>query len=576
MNTKTTLLSIHLAFLVLSGTALANQTDAISPPMVNIPAGKFMMGTTGGDTRAYPAHQVHIAAFQLGKYEVTVAEFRKFALATGYTRESTCNDFMDAEGLRGPTFQGQGRWDAHRFSYSDYQPVTCISWQDAKAYTQWLSDQTGHPYRLPTEAEWEYATKANTTSRHFWGDDLAQNQACLYGNFADLTGELVNNQQLGYSNKGFVEYMNCDDGEAYNAIVGLYRPNPFGLYDMMGNVSEFLDSCYSESGYTVTEPLNKPNTCEFVAHRGGTWHYPAGLSANRGRYKREGWNVDNSVGFRVARDGHSSEIAQSTTIFESELAKAQQARLQNRDKLVHAPKDIRLTRTQDGLFNLSWSLSNDPRVTSYDIYRSKVKLAHLTGGLYHKYYEKIASVEATTTQQQVSLPNDGGSFIVVARTATQSSLASESAAWLAQEDPVTIPGRINMDKVSELSNVALYHFAATTEKPARYLVFKTNKETDEQMVTMRFKTKVATSGWYTLNYKGSSFQHGEFFKVWQGRHLAGIIEYNNEIDDSTSNRHQVYLEAGEQMLELSVLKRGFDRWGLSWLDLNPTTTAPNN
>ena len=558
-NTPTVLLlSLGASFVTVAA-------EHIVPPMVNIPAGEFVMGTTGGEKQAQPAHKVSLSAFQLGKYAVTVAEFRHFAQDTGYSPEHTCNDFIDAEGLRGPEHKGSGRWDKHRYSYSDYQPVTCISWQDANHYAAWLSEQTGQHYRLPTEQEWEYATKANTTSRYFWGDDPLQTDACQYGNFADLSGEQVNNQLYGYSNKGFIGHLNCDDGEAYNAIVGLYRPNPFGLYDMVGNVSQFLNSCFNPQGYVSGATVDTAS-CEFIATRGGNWHYPAQPHSNRGRFKREGWNVAAGIGFRLAMDGHSDAVLPASQKFEQQLHQAQQAHLATRAPLLAAAQNLRLVHQPDGKLLLSWQHSVDKRVTGYDIYRSKIKLAHLLGGFYQQHYEKAYTVGADSTQLEVALPESAGSFVVVARSETGSSLPSNKALWLPEQPPVAIPGRIEMQQLTQLNNAPLYYFPADETKPARYLVFKTNKATEQQLVTLRFDTQVVKSGWYQLHYKGSSFQKGAFFQLWQGRKLAGTASYERGIDDSVSKRHKVYLEAGAQPLQLTILREDFDRWGLSWLE----------
>lgn len=545
------------------------QADHIVPPMVNVPSGEFMMGTTGGEKQAQPVHKVRLAAFQLGKYAVTVAEFRKFATATGYNPDRTCNDFIDSEGLRGPEHIGSGRWDKHRYSYSDYQPVTCISWQDANAYAAWLSEQTGQRYRLPTEREWEYATKANTSSRYFWGDDPMQTEACKYGNFADLTGEQVNNQLYGYSNKGFIEHLNCDDGEAYNAVVGLYRPNPFGLYDMVGNVSQYLDSCFNPQGY-VSDPADTAS-CEFIATRGGNWHYPAQPHTNRGRFKPEGWNVAANIGFRLAMDGHANVVAPSSQKFELQLHKAQQKRLARREQLLPAVTHLRLLENNAGKLILSWLPSKDKRVTGYDIYRSTLKQAHLLGGFYQNHYDKAYAVAANGTELEVTLPDSGGSFIVVARSGQMLGVPSATAVKPAPVEVSAIPGHIDMQQLIELSDAPLYYFPASEDKPERYLVFKTNKAAKQSMVTLRFDTEVAKTGWYELKYKGTSFQDGEFFKLWQGRKLAGTVRFDRSVDDALSDRHKVYLEAGPQPLELTVLRKDFDRWGLSWLEFSFVT-----
>jgi formylglycine-generating enzyme required for sulfatase activity len=106
----------------------------------------------------------------MGRYEVTVAEFRQFVNATGYR--------TDAE-KQGSCWGEKGyNWrKPPRFSQTDTHPVVCVSWNDATAYTNWLSEQTGHTYRLPTEAEWEYAARAGTETKYWWGNDIGTNKA---------------------------------------------------------------------------------------------------------------------------------------------------------------------------------------------------------------------------------------------------------------------------------------------------------------------------------------------------------------------------------------------------------------
>lgn len=535
--------------------------------MVNIPTGEFYMGAEGGDPATMPIHKVSVDAFQMAKYTVTVAEFRKFADDTGFSRETTCNDYIDSEGLRGPTYKGSGRWNQHRETYSEYQPVVCISFEDANAYAEWLSIKTGTNYRLPTEQEWEYAAKANTTSRYFWGDDPDLTKACQYGNFADHTGEYVNNQKYGYSNVGFIEHTNCDDGEAYNAIVGLYRPNPFGLYDMAGNVSQYLNSCYDKDGYKPDSASQESiNSCEFIANRGGTWHYPAQPHSSRGRYKREGWNVGSGTGFRLAVDGHSNKIDDSTHQFELRLKQVQSKHLATRPKLLPSPKNLQLITLSENQFQLRWQPSSDIRVTGYEIYRSKSPLAHFYGGFYKKHYEKIETVSAEKTSVNVTMPCGGGSFRVVAKSNEQASLPSQTVIFFVEPKPVQIPGRINMQDAIALENIPMYHFEAKGDKPESYIIFKTNKNFDKSEVTATFKIDVKKSGWYQLNYHGNSFQKGEFFKLWQENKLAGKFYYDPDIDDETSTRHKVYLEQGKHQLHLSVHREGFDRWGMKWLE----------
>ncbi|NVK26030.1 MAG: SUMF1/EgtB/PvdO family nonheme iron enzyme [Gammaproteobacteria bacterium] len=561
-NRKKTTTGISL--LLASYLSTLHAAEYIAPPMINIPGGSFMMGTDGGDPATTPIHSVSIDAFQMSKYLVTVAEFKKFAEDTGFVREATCNDFIDNEGLRGPTYQGSGSWNKHRYTYSDYQPVVCISWQDADDYAQWLSIKTGIKYRLPTEQEWEYAAKANTTTRYFWGDDPTMSQACKYGNFADETGEHTNNQQYGLSNIGWIGVVNCDDSEAYNSIVGLYRPNPFGLYDMLGNVSEFVNSCYSANGYQDHKEATKDN-CEFIVHRGGNWHYPAAPTSTRGRFKRTGWNVSTGQGFRLAVSGHEKTSSPSSDLFEAQLKSEQSKHLTNRNKLLDAPKNVNVVKVAKQTFNLSWQPSEDNRITGYDIYRSISSTAHLYAGLYSNHYKKVQTVPAEKNSINVNLPAEGGSFRVLAIANQTPSLPSKPAVNIVAPKVVEIPGQFDMQHATELVNVRMYHFEAKDKLPEAYSLFKTNKNSDKTEVSATFKVNIKKSGWYQLNYSGRTFHEGVFFKLWQENRLVGSIDFDTSIDDKISTRHKVYLEAGEKPLEITVMRDKFDRWGLGWL-----------
>jgi formylglycine-generating enzyme required for sulfatase activity len=168
-----------------------------------------------------------------------------------------------------------------------------VSWNDAVAYVEWLSEQTGHKYRLPTEAEWEYAARAGTETARDWGND--PNKACSYANVHDNTSKAEN----GFSWK----HHECTDGYAKTAPVGSFKPNTFELFDVLGNVWEWTCSEY-ESKYggkelRCTKNINKNNRLSF---RGGSWYYGVASwmrSANRfdGSASLRGIHV----GFRVAR-----------------------------------------------------------------------------------------------------------------------------------------------------------------------------------------------------------------------------------------------------------------------------------
>ena len=243
------------------------------PELVVIPAGRFSMGCVSGrdcQDNEQPVHEVQVASFALGVYEVTIAEYDLFADATGWHRPNHL----------------QGTTSRH--------PVDFVSWEDAAAYAAWLSSETGEQYRLPSESEWEYAARAGTTTRWYWGDDPTAQ--CAYANGADLT--LLRNTTL----RSAASVAQCTDGARRGSPVGRFSPNRFGLHDMLGNVTEWVADCWHDN-YAQAPPNGTPWTrggdCSRRVVRGGSWgRNPLGLrSAERGSV-RVG---DRFLGFRVAR-----------------------------------------------------------------------------------------------------------------------------------------------------------------------------------------------------------------------------------------------------------------------------------
>jgi formylglycine-generating enzyme required for sulfatase activity len=221
------------------------------PEMVMIPAGSFRMGDIqgGGGSNEQPVHSVSVGQFAMGKFEVTFAEYDKFAEATG--REK-------------PSDQGWGRGN---------RPVINVSWHDATAYTEWLSNQTGKQYRLPTEAEWEYAARAGTETKYWWGNDIGTNKANCYSE--------------------------CGDSFQNTSDVGSFAANQFGLYDTSGNLWEWTCSEYTDK-YNDKEK-QCVTTANSLSLRGGSWGYFAGGVRSASRYWSTPTDRYTNVGFRVSR-----------------------------------------------------------------------------------------------------------------------------------------------------------------------------------------------------------------------------------------------------------------------------------
>jgi formylglycine-generating enzyme required for sulfatase activity len=275
------------------------------PRMVVIPAGEFTMGSpaaeAGRGVDESPQRQVAIGqAFALGRSEVTVAEFRRFAEESGYrteaerdTRALGCSGFIYADPSAGnPGSQAATSWRNPGLAQAESHPVLCVSWNDARAYAQWLSKKTGKRYRLPSEAEWEYAARAGSVAARHWGDDPVQ--ACRFANVAD---------QSRFQTWGFGQKHECTDGHYFTAPAGGYSPNRYGLYDMLGNVWEWTEDCWNASYAGAPQDGNAWLTgdCAQRVSRGGSWSTVPRFARSATRYRNNTDHRDNLTGFRLAR-----------------------------------------------------------------------------------------------------------------------------------------------------------------------------------------------------------------------------------------------------------------------------------
>ncbi|WP_133510857.1 SUMF1/EgtB/PvdO family nonheme iron enzyme [Candidatus Thiosymbion oneisti] len=240
------------------------------PRMVVIPGGSFQMGSPtdepGRHTAEGPVHEVTLRPFAMGRTQVTFAEYDRFAAATGRKKP-------------GDEGWGQGQ-----------QPVINVTWKDATAYAAWLSDQTGESYRLPTEAEWEYAARAGTSTPFWTGDCIHTDQANYKGN-------------MGYN--------------AYGTKTGIYREqmvpagslpaNPWGLHEIAGNIWEWTQDCWHKNYRGAPSDgsawgQGNGGDCAGRVVRGGGWYdLPRFLrSAFRDRGSTD--EADDGLGFRLARE----------------------------------------------------------------------------------------------------------------------------------------------------------------------------------------------------------------------------------------------------------------------------------
>ena len=263
---------------------------------VLVEGGYYQMGSPAGEKNRDSderQHRVRVADFYLGKHEVTKGEFAAFARATGHRTTAEKND--GCFGYKGGEWvkDADKDWRSPGFSQSDRHPVVCVSWHDAVAYAKWLSGETGLSYRLPTEAEWEYAARGGRQTAFYWGEDSEYRQICEYANVADR--ELKERYPDWKWTKAA-----CNDGSVHTASVGSFKANGLRLYDMSGNVWEWTCSVY-ESEYDGSESRCVKSPGGSVVLRGGSWSSIPGRARSADRY----WNVASaaiygSLGFRLA------------------------------------------------------------------------------------------------------------------------------------------------------------------------------------------------------------------------------------------------------------------------------------
>ena len=267
------------------------------PEMVVVPAGEFEMGSREQEPDRLagegPVHPVRLGhPFALMRNEVTRGQFFAFVKDTGYRAAKSCfaGDGTDWREYAGKTWKEPG------FSQDPSHPVVCLSWADARAYADWLSKKTGQSYRLPSEAEWEYAARAGSQHRYSYGDN--DRELCTYANVVDLS------MKSGFPGfKDAWRYVDCVDGYVYTAPVGKFKPNAFGLNDMHGNAWEWVQDCFHDSyqGAPVDGRPWDSAVCAKRTVRSGSWdRYQDGVrSAVRNGVEPAIGNDD--VGFRLAR-----------------------------------------------------------------------------------------------------------------------------------------------------------------------------------------------------------------------------------------------------------------------------------
>jgi formylglycine-generating enzyme required for sulfatase activity len=297
-------------------------TNSIGMKLTLVPSGEFLMGSkesaeetlaffkknygTGiveasSYDREHPQHRVRITKpFYLGTYHVTRGQFRQFVADTGYKTDSEKGKRRGAVGWNldtkesGDAYNEKYSWRNTGFEQTDEHPVVNVSWNDAVAFCKWLSGKENKTYRLPTEAEREYACRAGTTTRYYSGDD--PETLAKVGNVADAT--------LKAKFPVATSTIKASDGYVFTSPVGSFRPNAFGLYDMHGNAWQWCSDWYGADYYaqSPTDDPTGPDSGKYHVLRGGSFAlWPFDFWRSAGRFAAVPDYRTIFIGFRVAR-----------------------------------------------------------------------------------------------------------------------------------------------------------------------------------------------------------------------------------------------------------------------------------
>lgn len=274
------------------------------PKMIQIPSGSAFIGSYEEEIDRKKGERRRVEAtieqdFAIAQTEITLGQFRSFIEETNYTSVVAKYNGQELVGCNFYDGQSYGYIAAHNWKNPGYPqredaPVVCVSWSDATAYAQWLTDKTGRAYRIPSTVEFEYASRAGSNTPWFWGTD--SELACEYANVGDRSFA----RQYPYRPS-----FPCDDGYVYTSSVAKFKPNKFGLYDMIGNAWEWTNDCFHSD--LTNAPLDgssweesEDGDCTFRTPKGGSWI--SGIAWSRAAVRsRDGAHYKSfMLGFRVA------------------------------------------------------------------------------------------------------------------------------------------------------------------------------------------------------------------------------------------------------------------------------------
>jgi sulfatase modifying factor 1 len=336
--------------------------NSLGMKLLYIPAGKFSMGSPESEPGREPQeipHEVELTkGFYLGEHEVTVGQFKQFVLDTKHQTDGE----KDGKGAYGideagkiQDFNSKFTWKSPGYEQADDHPVVNVSWHDAKAFCLWLSKKEKKTYRLPTEAEWEYACRAGTKTAYAHGDN--PEGLATIGNGADGTARA--------KYPGWTIGIKAKDGHIFTAPVGQFKKNAFGLHDMHGNVWEWCEDWYDPKGYAAGKQIDPTGPAEGTAkvQRGGGWSSDSKRLRSASRVGRDPSAYRGCyLGFRVVLVQSSAETARESAARDAD-EKAKTAEIVKRVVKAAGGEDKKLKLFQ---IKESLNLRADPKAKGFE------------------------------------------------------------------------------------------------------------------------------------------------------------------------------------------------------------------
>ena len=430
--------------------------------------------------------------------------------------------------------------------------MVCVTRTDAINYANWLSEQTGKHYRLPTEAEWEYTLRAGTNTRFFYGDELVSAEACKYANLSDLHANNMTEKLYGAPYHNYT-IQPCNDNEVLLSTVGLYEPNPFGVYDMLGNVVERLADCYENTyeGAPTDGSARTAENCQSYVARGGSWHWEAYRSSHRMEMGDD--FLAALEGFRLVldTDGKAQPSQPGTASFLKGLAKAQKKAKKAHKKTAaypSTPQGLRVVSADNKQVSIRWNDNDEKFVTGYRVVRQDP--------VNNQQKVLAKSVKKTHFIDKSPLATNARYF-VVALNGKNESLSSDI---VDSEVPIVhvLPTRVQGEAFSNTTGASVYNSGYEPEGD------KIITALDEQSAT--YTIQANKDGKYVLNARVFHSGVDQSFELWLGDQKLATPSLTGERGWKTVENIEVSLPQGTHSL---TVKGQAQQFTVNWLEFTP-------